>query len=238
MSGTKDSVWDVLSRINVNQHTEKKNNLTYLSWAWAWTQVKNAFPSARFTKHTFEGRPYMIDEKGYAFVSVTVQIEEEAQTELLPVLDHRNKSIVNPDSFAVNTALQRCLAKCCATHGLGMYIYAGEDLPQEESQPVKPPAKKLPPKREAELDQRVDELLPEPMVPAFSEGNKVTGNYIGAVKDAWKKMHPDGTLDHWRAFCFHCCKREFDITKVREWTMDDLISVDNAIEMEPADQPF
>tara|TARA_R100000353_G_scaffold73931_1_gene56493 strand:- start:730 stop:1224 length:495 start_codon:yes stop_codon:yes gene_type:complete len=74
--------------------------------------------------------PYMIDPSGFAFVSVTVFIEDEEQTELLPVLDFANKPVANPNSFQVNTALQRCLAKCCAMHGLGHYIYAGEDLPQ------------------------------------------------------------------------------------------------------------
>ena len=72
----------------------------------------------------------MYDPQGYAFVSVTVDIDGESQTEVLPVLNHANKAVSQPDSFQVNTALQRCLAKCCAMHGLGHYIYAGEDLPE------------------------------------------------------------------------------------------------------------
>jgi hypothetical protein len=74
--------------------------------------------------------PYTKDEHGYAYVAVTVRIGEDEQTEIMPVLDYKNKAVQNPDSFQVNTALQRCLAKCCAMHGLGHYIYAGEDLPQ------------------------------------------------------------------------------------------------------------
>ena len=128
------SVWETLSKIDVSKHTEEKNGLTYLSWAWAWGIVKQHYPLARFQKNLFDGTntkmPYMIDPSGFAFVSVTVFIEDEEQTELLPVLDYANKPVANPNSFQVNTALQRCLAKCCAMHGLGHYIYAGEDLPQ------------------------------------------------------------------------------------------------------------
>ena len=128
------SVWETLSKIDVSKHTEEKNGLTYLSWAWAWGIVKQHYPLARFQKNLFDSTntkmPYMIDPSGFAFVSVTVFIEDEEQTELLPVLDFANKPVANPNSFQVNTALQRCLAKCCAMHGLGHYIYAGEDLPQ------------------------------------------------------------------------------------------------------------
>ena len=128
------SVWETLSKIDVSKHTEEKNGLTYLSWAWAWGIVKQHYPLARFQKNLFDSTntkmPYMIDPSGFAFVSVTVFIEDEEQTELLPVLDYANKPVANPNSFQVNTALQRCLAKCCAMHGLGHYIYAGEDLPQ------------------------------------------------------------------------------------------------------------
>ena len=128
------SAWETLSKIDVSKHTEEKNGLTYLSWAWAWGIVKQHYPLARFQKNLFDSTntkmPYMIDPSGFAFVSVTVFIEDEEQTELLPVLDFANKPVANPNSFQVNTALQRCLAKCCAMHGLGHYIYAGEDLPQ------------------------------------------------------------------------------------------------------------
>lgn len=128
------SVWETLSGIDVSEHTEEKNGLTYLSWAWAWGIVKKHYPTATYDKHLYGGangsRAYMLDENGYGFVAVTVTIEEESQTEVMPVLNHANKAVQNPDSFQVNTALQRCLAKCCAMHGLGHYIYAGEDLPE------------------------------------------------------------------------------------------------------------
>jgi hypothetical protein len=128
------SVWETLSGIDVSEHTEEKNGLTYLSWAWAWGIVKKHYPTATYDKHLYDGtngkRAYMLDEGGYGFVAVTVTIEGSEQTEVMPVLNHANKAVQNPDSFQVNTALQRCLAKCCAMHGLGHYIYAGEDLPE------------------------------------------------------------------------------------------------------------
>lgn len=128
------SVWETLSEIDVSEHTEKKGELTYLSWAWAWGIVKKHYPTATYDKHLYDGtngkRAYMLDEGGYGFVAVTVTIEGSEQTEVMPVLNHANKAVQNPDSFQVNTALQRCLAKCCAMHGLGHYIYAGEDLPE------------------------------------------------------------------------------------------------------------
>ena len=128
------SVWETLSKVDVSDQTEDKNGLTYLSWAWAWGIVKKHYPTATFRKNLYGSEnsmiPYMVDPAGYAFVSVTVTIEGEEQTEVLPVLNHANKAVSAPDSFQVNTALQRCLAKCCAMHGLGHYIYAGEDLPE------------------------------------------------------------------------------------------------------------
>ena len=109
------SVWKTLSSINVNDHTEKKNGLTYLSWAWAWGVLKSHYPEATFTKHIQpDGSPCIKDETGYAFVQVTVDVDGISATELFPVLDYRNKAIQNPDAFSVNTAFQRGLAKANA----------------------------------------------------------------------------------------------------------------------------
>tara|TARA_R100001440_G_scaffold42760_1_gene62514 strand:- start:577 stop:1218 length:642 start_codon:yes stop_codon:yes gene_type:complete len=130
------STWETLSKIDVSDHTEEKNGLTYLSWAWAWGKVKDNYPKARYIKRIWDTElPYTRDDQGYAYVEVTVIIGDEEQSELMPVLDYKNQSVKNPNSFQVNTALQRCLAKCCAMHGLGHYIYAGEDLPQGVEEP-------------------------------------------------------------------------------------------------------
>ena len=130
------STWETLSKIDVSEHTEEKNGLTYLSWAWAWGKVKDNYPKARYVNRIWDTElPYTKDDQGYAYVEVTVIIGDEEQSELMPVLDYKNQSVKNPNSFQVNTALQRCLAKCCAMHGLGHYIYAGEDLPQGMEEP-------------------------------------------------------------------------------------------------------
>ena len=123
------SAWATLSKVDVSEHCETKGGFTYLSWSWAWSTLKKHYPDATFEKHLFDGLPYMLDAQGFAFVQVTVTIVGQSATEILPVLNHSNKPIKNPDSFAVNTALQRCLGKAIAFHGLGHHVYAGEDLP-------------------------------------------------------------------------------------------------------------
>jgi hypothetical protein len=127
MSAKAKSVWETLSVIDCSGHTEEKNGFTYLSWAWAWRTLKELYPTARFDKL---GVTSLAD--GSAMVSVRVWIQKEDGsvledvTEILPVLDFKNKSVQNPDCFSVNSAYQRCLVKCLAYMGLGMYIYQGE----------------------------------------------------------------------------------------------------------------
>lgn len=131
-----------LLKINVNGHTEKKNGLTYLSWAWAWAEVLKLDPAATWVAHTY-GQPgaeepcMRVGKTAMVHVSATIKgLRREC---MLPVMDHRNKAIPDPDAFAVNTAIMRCLAKAIAMHGLGLYIYAGEDLPEQgEAEPAKP----------------------------------------------------------------------------------------------------
>ena len=122
-----------LNSIDVNEHVEKKNGLTYLSWAWAWAEVKKVHPDANYTVYeNADGWFYHTDGKT-AWVKTGVTIEGIEHIEMLPVMDYRNKSIPvnNITSFDVNKAIQRSLTKACARHGLGLYIYAGEDLPEE-----------------------------------------------------------------------------------------------------------
>lgn len=129
-----------LRKIDVSEHIEKKNNLSYLSWAYAVDELLQADPAAVWFYTFFdyvEGRvPYCrIGETCMVFCAVTAF--GKTMTAQLPVMDHRNKAIQNPDAFAVNTAMQRCLAKAISLHGIGLYIYAGEDLPeQEKPEPV------------------------------------------------------------------------------------------------------
>ena len=129
MFDRKEAIKELLAT-NVNNHTEKKNNLTYLSWAWAWAEALKADSSAWYKIEMFGDKCYM-DINGTAMVFVTVTMYGKPMTCQLPVMDYRNKAIPNPDAFAVNTAIMRCMTKALSLHGLGLYIYAGEDLPEE-----------------------------------------------------------------------------------------------------------
>lgn len=114
-----------LRKINVNEHTEKKGKFTYLSWAWAVDQLLQKDPLATWDYQS----PMAFGDTLMVFCSVTAF--GKTMTAQLPVLNAQNKAIANPDAFAVNTAMQRCLAKAIALHGIGLYIYAGEDIPDE-----------------------------------------------------------------------------------------------------------
>lgn len=143
MEKTK-STWAVLSSINCNDHTEQKNGLTYLSWAWAWGIVKTNFPDANYSVRQYDGRPYLFDENLGYLVTTEVTINGETIEMSLPVMDGANKAQKNvaytygkynktceaASMFDINTAIMRCLTKNLAMFGLGHYIYAGEDLPQ------------------------------------------------------------------------------------------------------------
>lgn len=143
---------NTLLKLNVNEHTEKKGNLTYLSWAWAWAEALKADPLAQFQVQMWgnsgEEKCYM-EVNGTAMVWVTVTMFSKPMTCQLPVMDSSNKAIplsgytainkfgkeyrVECDAFAINTAIMRCMTKALSLHGLGLYIYAGEDLPQMDT---------------------------------------------------------------------------------------------------------
>lgn len=128
------STFEKLNNINVNDKTEQKNGLTYLSWAWAWGEIKKVDPKANYTIYeNADGMFYHTDGKT-AWVKTGVTVDGIEHIEYLPVMDYKNKSISadNITSFDVNKAIQRSLTKACARHGLGLYIYAGEDLPESE----------------------------------------------------------------------------------------------------------
>ena len=121
---------EMLLKKNVNDHVEKKNGLSYLSWAWAWAEALKADPKASYKIEMFGDKCFM-DINGTAMVFVTVTMFDKPMTCQLPVMDYRNKAIPNPDAFAVNTAIMRCMTKALALHGLGLYLYSGEDVPEE-----------------------------------------------------------------------------------------------------------
>lgn len=129
-----------LNAIDVSEHVEKKNGLTYLSWAWAWAEVKKVHPDATYKVYKNDAGWFYHTDGKTAWVETGVTIDGIEHVEMLPVMDYRNKSIPvdNITSFDVNKAIQRSLTKACARHGLGLYIYAGEDLP-DTPKPVSSP---------------------------------------------------------------------------------------------------
>lgn len=134
-----DNNFVTLSKVNVNGKTEKKGRFTYLSWAFAIDELMKADPMAEWEFHEpkFFGQSMM--------VSCTVIAFGKSMYMWLPVMDHNNKAISNPDAMAVNKAMMRCLVKAIAVHGLGLYIYAGEDLPSpDDSQNYSQPVQQMP----------------------------------------------------------------------------------------------
>ena len=137
MNETK-SVFETLFEINVNEHVEKKNGLSYLSWAYAWGEVKKLYPEANYKVYeTATGCIYFTDGRT-CWVKTGVTIEGLEHIEYLPIMDYRNKSISleNVTSFDVNKTIQRSLTKALARHGLGLYLYSGEDLPEIEIEKI------------------------------------------------------------------------------------------------------
>lgn len=144
------SVFEKLNKVNVNDHVETKNGLTYLSWAWAWAEVKKKFPDAMYEVKKFEnGLPYVFDENTGYMVFTSVTVDGQTHEMWLPVMDANNEAMKNKPyevqkkykkvsvkaatMFDVNKAIMRCLTKNLAMFGLGLYIYAGEDLPEDAS---------------------------------------------------------------------------------------------------------
>lgn len=167
MENNKKSVFETLNSINVSGKTEKKNGLTYLSWAYAWAEVKKLYPTAQY--HVYERDTqwgpvnYFTDGKT-CWVKVGVTIEGLEYIEMLPVMDYRNKSIPldKVSSVDVNKSIQRCITKATARQGLGLYVYAREDLPECESQSqpvVKPVEKATQPQTTAQKPARDTRLV-------------------------------------------------------------------------------
>ncbi len=149
------SVFETLFEINVNDHIEKKKDLTYLSWPYAWAEVKKKYPNANYKIHLFGEKqlPYVFDESTGYMVFTSVTIENLTHTMWLPVMDSANKTMKSKSytyntkfkkdiiveaatMFDVNKTIMRCLVKNLAMFGLGLYIYSGEDLPEIETEKI------------------------------------------------------------------------------------------------------
>lgn len=151
MSEAKKTVFETLNAINMSDKVEKKGGLSYLSWCWAWGTLKEHFPDSTYTVYENEqGWPYFTDGRT-AWVKTGVTVNGKEYVERLPIMDYKNNAIPidRITSMNVNTAIQRSITKAIARHGLGLYIYAGEDVPRAE---------KAEPKTE---EQKAAEAYPE-----------------------------------------------------------------------------
>ena len=193
----KKSVFETLNAIDVNEHTEKKNGLTYLSWPWAWATVKGLYPDTAYEVRHWDGKPFYYDEVLGYMVETTVTIEGESKTMWLPVMDSKNKaqkshpytytvtfrgkteekSVEAATMFDINTAIMRCLVKNLAMFGLGLYIYAGEDLPAAVVEQAKEAAA-------AELPQAIEEM----------KAVKSRDEYL-ACWDKWARKRPEFSVN-------------------------------------------
>lgn len=184
-----------LLSINVNSHTEKKGNLTYLSWAWAWAEVLKVDPQATWVVHKYglPEQPCMwIGDTAMVHTSVTVKgLTREC---MLPVMDHKNNAVKNPDARKISDAIMRCMTKAISMHGLGLYIYAGEDLPESDDPKPDPKPDHLSPQRK---DMRAS--------PTKLVADSVAGHISSDRKDdlaedalkivtAYKAMRPDDIM--------------------------------------------
>lgn len=152
------SVFSKLNAVNCNEHVEKKGNLSYLSWAWAWQLVKAFYPNSSYTIYESpDGWNYFTDGRT-CWVKVGVSIEGLEHIEYLPIMDAKNQSIPFEAvrSTDVNKSIQRALTKACARHGLGLYIYAGEDLPDsaEKADAPRPVQQPTPPQQSHSYSSR------------------------------------------------------------------------------------
>ena len=137
-SENTNHIWETLDKVNVNEHTEKVGNFTYLSWTWAWATLMEHYPQAKYVMHDDVVFP---DGSREVRVSICIKIKGETVERMmwLPVMNNRNKAIINPNSYDINTARMRCLVKCMAMFGLGHYVYAGENIPMSEKEALEQP---------------------------------------------------------------------------------------------------
>ena len=190
--------FEELYAINVNEKTEEKNKLTYLSWAWAWAEFKKACPDATYEVVKFEdGKPYFYDDNTGYMVYTKVTVDGLTHEMWLPVMDHNNNAMKNRQykiktkykeidvqpatMFDINKAIMRCLTKNLAMFGLGLYIYAGEDLPESEERVIQESKSDLPP------EEQYPELKEEATEQELNTFKELCVEYGLDYKEVWKQ---------------------------------------------------
>lgn len=197
---TYASVWKTLSAIDCSDRVEKKNGLSYLSWAWAWGILMEHYPEA-----TYQFLNEEWDNQGHATVWVSVKIGELDRMMWLPVMDYKNKAIPNPDTRAVSDTRMRCLTKCLAMYGLGHYIYAGEDLPASSDAADEKPAPKEKPKPKAKAKPKAEpkpEPEPIPDSPADTIANEEEADgvlqFLCSTADTFSTASEKDLIEFWK----------------------------------------
>lgn len=182
-----------LNAINVSDKIEKKNGLSYLSWAFAWGEAKKIDAEANYIVYERpDGCNYWTDGKT-AWVKTGVIINKIEHIEYLPIMDYRNASILleKITSFDVNKAIQRSLTKAVARHGLGLYIYAGEDLPEDNGEQQKPNEIKKPKTEEADTKQKSDDEINDKIIALFAQMKQYdfdAEEYFKVPNGFWKSL--------------------------------------------------
>lgn len=200
--------WDLLSAINVNDKTETKGTgkyaLTYLSWAWAWGVLMEHFPESVYEIHQDRILP-----DGSVMVSVTLTIkdgdEQFSRFMWLPVMNHLNKAIINPDAMDINKAIMRCLAKTIAMCGLGHYIYAGEDLPVSDETPKTKSQEHSQKSTQQNVNSTQDKSILDKLKDGLKEcGNKKELEERYAKQMPWIETHHPNLIDEYNSFYDVC----------------------------------
>lgn len=182
---TYKSVWDTLSKVDCSEHTQEKNGLTFLSWAWAWGIMMEHYPDASYSFSS-----PVRDEKGTVEVWCTVKIGSLERRMWLPVMDYKNNAIISPDYRKISDTRMRCLTKCLAMYGLGHYIYAGEDIPTKDEAPKEVKKEAPKPKKKAEPAPKKEAgryQLPEHNIP----DEEAASNTVNFMCDTVDEFHSD-----------------------------------------------
>lgn len=218
-----------LNEINCNDKTEKKGKLTYLSWVWAWGELKKRYPDSNYTVYeNKDGWLYHTDGKT-AWVKTGVTVNGVEHIEYLPVMDYNNKSIpvANITSYDVNKAIQRSLTKAIARHGIGLYIYAGEDLPEcEQTAQPKPAAQPQQKQQPAAQPQQIAEQAKQTVAASDTEFLTVEQQrlVVGRYQSKFGEIDNDEKKRKYEEFI-----SEFNASKTKEIKHSDLEKVLNKI---------
>lgn len=172
------STYETLAALNVSDRLEKKGKFSYLSWPFAIDALRKAEPKATWSVCRFDGLPFLKTECGF-FVEVAVTVEGITLSQIHPVLDNNNRPILAPNNFQINTSIQRCLVKAIALHGLGLSVYAGEDLPSGEEEKENTNVVKI---------NAAHDALVKKLNMAAKHGTKV-------LEVAWKALEPEQRKD-------------------------------------------